>query len=241
MSHFTVAVIHREDQDIDELLERYNENREVEPYKRYTKEEAIAYARQWYVGENETKTDEECYEMMLDEELKPDEDGNLFSTYNPDSKWDWYVVGGRWDCELIMCGENGKLYGCNECKISEMVFPFNQKQYDSYIRWYEVTVEGQPMTAEEDERKFEFTSLYNKKYYNDYYGSKERYAQLQSTFYTFAVVTPDGEWHEQGEMGWFGVHDDTPEEFVQWIENYKKNFIDTAEPDWLITIVDCHI
>jgi hypothetical protein len=26
-----------------------------------------------------------------------DSEGNLLSTYNPKSKWDWYAVGGRWD------------------------------------------------------------------------------------------------------------------------------------------------
>ena len=43
-------------------------------------------------------TDEECFEDMkkwYDEE-DIDEDGNIYSTYNPKSKWDWYVVGGRW-------------------------------------------------------------------------------------------------------------------------------------------------
>lgn len=25
-----------------------------------------------------------------------DDDGNLLSTYNPKSKWDWYTIGGRW-------------------------------------------------------------------------------------------------------------------------------------------------
>src|SRR5262249_40432480 len=25
-----------------------------------------------------------------------DDDGNLFHVVNPDAKWDWYVVGGRW-------------------------------------------------------------------------------------------------------------------------------------------------
>lgn len=44
-------------------------------------------------------TDEECYEQMRsyyeDEDI--DEEGNIYSTYNPNSKWDWYVVGGRWE------------------------------------------------------------------------------------------------------------------------------------------------
>ena len=48
-------------------------------------------------------TDEECYEEQKKwyEEDMIDEDGNLLSTYNPHSKWDWYEVGGRWTGDLV--------------------------------------------------------------------------------------------------------------------------------------------
>ena len=28
--------------------------------------------------------------------MKWDENDNLISHYNPDSRWDWYSIGGRW-------------------------------------------------------------------------------------------------------------------------------------------------
>lgn len=39
-----------------------------------------------------------------------DEDENLMSTYNPNSKWDWYCEGGRWGAWLLIKekGEDGK-------------------------------------------------------------------------------------------------------------------------------------
>lgn len=43
-------------------------------------------------------TDDECYEdekQWFDDDMV-DSNGDLLSTYNPNSKWDWYVVGGRW-------------------------------------------------------------------------------------------------------------------------------------------------
>ena len=48
-------------------------------------------------------TDDECYEDMRRwyEDDMVDEDGNLYSTYNPNSKWDWYETGGRWSGGLI--------------------------------------------------------------------------------------------------------------------------------------------
>ncbi len=41
MSHFTVAVIHNKNQNIEDLLEPYNENLDVEPYIGRTKAEMI--------------------------------------------------------------------------------------------------------------------------------------------------------------------------------------------------------
>ena len=48
-------------------------------------------------------TDEECYQSKAQyyEEDEIDEDGNLLSTYNPNSKWDWYTEGGRFTGSLI--------------------------------------------------------------------------------------------------------------------------------------------
>lgn len=35
---------------------------------------------------------------------------------------------------------------------------------------------------------------------------------LTSEFWARAVVTPDGEWHEQGEMSWWSLSSETDEE-----------------------------
>ena len=53
-------------------------------------------------------TDEECYqsEAKWYEEHMIDKDGNLLSTYNPNSKWDWYEEGGRFSGNLVT--KNGR-------------------------------------------------------------------------------------------------------------------------------------
>ena len=62
-----------------------------------------------------------------------------------------------------------------------------------------------------------------------------------TAFSTYAVVTPDGEWHEPGEMGWWGISFATDEEEANWYNEYSK-FIDMANKNnYLVTIVDCHI
>lgn len=64
--------------------------------------------------------EKELYEQALDE-VAPDEDcedcggsGIRQTAYNPNSKWDWYVVGGRWDGYLTQnrqYSENGFNFG----------------------------------------------------------------------------------------------------------------------------------
>ena len=49
-------------------------------------------------------TDEEIYnheiEMYEPEEITPD--GGVYSTYNPNSKWDWHQLGGRWAGQILV-------------------------------------------------------------------------------------------------------------------------------------------
>lgn len=60
-----------------------------------------------------------------------------------------------------------------------------------------------------------------------------------------AVVTPDGEWHEQARMGWFGMtmededgrNDEKPE------KTWRAAVVALLEqnPDAVVTVVDCHV
>lgn len=64
---------------------------------------------------------------------------------------------------------------------------------------------------------------------------------LASKFWARAVVTPDGEWHEQGEMSWWGLSSETDEEALGQLRGFRGRFLDTADSDWAVTVVDCHI
>ena len=50
------------------------------------------------------KTDEELYVTSIEgyEADEIDENCGIISTYNPNSKWDWYSVGGRWKGLLLV-------------------------------------------------------------------------------------------------------------------------------------------
>ena len=89
MSHFfTVAILPKETpiehvpvmERLNKMLAPFDENTEVDPYK------------------------EDCYCI---EGGKPDQkcddchgSGKSESTYNPESKWDWWRIGGRWNGDI---------------------------------------------------------------------------------------------------------------------------------------------
>jgi hypothetical protein len=58
---------------------------------------------------------EKCYDKYFGDSTKND-NGDIMSTYNPDSKWDWYSIGGRFDGELQL--KNGDV--ANEATVKEV-------------------------------------------------------------------------------------------------------------------------
>ena len=131
MSHYLGYVFIREkDKEcLYEVLEKYNENTEVEPYIKYTKQEAEAIATNWcktqYNKILEIKNSSEYeenkevidtaleilfedlngspYEEYFNGELKDEVNGNILTTCNPNGKWDWWEFGGRFSDSLIHC------------------------------------------------------------------------------------------------------------------------------------------
>lgn len=229
MSHYAVAVFHRNDQNIEELLAPFDENMAVEPYISYTRQEAIDYARKNYKSAA-GKTDDECWQMVAEDE-QTDADGNIYSTYNKQSKWDWWTEGGRWSGMLRLNGQP-----VDSGRFGDLEFPFDQEVYERSLRFWDVAVDHKPARPGED-----FHPFYKEEYYRDYYGDRETYAKQMAEFSTYAVLTPDGEWHAPGRMGWWGCSSESGDESKDWYGHYKERFLDTADPDWILTIVDCHI
>jgi hypothetical protein len=167
------------------------------------------------------------------------EDGSVLSTYNPKSNWDWYVEGGRWAGHLRL--KEADEYGSmttDSAYAEEIDFSPNKEEYDSALRFWELVVEGAEPQTEDEKNVF---SLYNKNYYLERYSSKEEYATRCAAFTTWAVLTPDGIWHEPGQMGWFGCHSASSEEERDFFESYHKFIEKAIENNWLVTVVDCHI
>ena len=231
MSHFSVAVLHEANQDIDEILAPYDEELECDERLEFTKVEAIRHVRENY-PEMECKSDEECWEFISGmSRYTSDAQGNIYVKYNSNAKWDWYEIGGRWNGYLRAKGER-----TNSARIADIDFGLDMEVYEKSLRFWDVAVEHKP--AHPDEK---FFTIFKEDYYHKYYGDRENYAKVQASFSTHAVITPDGEWHERGEMGYFGFSAETPEEAADWDKHYIERFIDGVDKNLMLTIVDCHI
>ncbi len=113
----------------EDNIDYYCEDREVEPYIVYTKEEAIDYAKEIHANQYENAIEnlqnpniavnvksycqkiierglflsyEDAWKEIQDWGYIIDEDENLLSTYNEDSQWDFYTIGGHWDGYLVL-------------------------------------------------------------------------------------------------------------------------------------------
>lgn len=179
-----------------------------------------------------------------------EENGKYGYFYNPDAKWDWYSIGGRWNGMLRLKdgatgekGEDGVFGGYDDdgfssAKVGDIDFSMNEELYEEAKRWWEVVMEDAPLRDDEDASDFQ--TFYRKEYLQERYGDKETYAKSTASFSTWAILTPNGEWHETGTMGWFGMSDASTERQKTWEEQYM-DFINAANPEDIFTLVDCHI
>lgn len=240
MSHFTVGVIlpvGGEDttrQWLNRILEQYDESLQVAPYpkdcwcisrvaKKWASQKADALVG---VHENlkllESKQTwwevREDYAQYHPEYGKADPNcgdcdgtGTYMSTYNPSSKWDWWTIGGRWDG----CLPNGSNYmQCGEIlanrKSRRPTIDPDLALYDYFRLEYESELAQYEATPED----------------------------LRDLYEPFALLTPDGKWHERGDMGWFGmVADDIG--LYSWIKQVKAIYEQYAEHT--LVLIDCHI
>ena len=172
------------------------------------------------------------------------EDGDLLSTYNPDSKWDWYSIGGRWEGELRL--KNGAPVNGGPAGLIDWdaVFSTTPAAAAKNAAFWDEYVLGKIPEGVEDEDKYLHDRFgfifYRREYYLEFYKTKEEYVRRMGLWSTYAVLDDKG-WHEPGAMGWWGCSDSTPESKKDWEDNFRSRFIDTLDPEDHVVVIDCHI
>jgi hypothetical protein len=175
---------------------------------------------------------------------------------NPKSKWDWFVLGGRWkgvfklkEGATGLSGRSG-VFGnesrdgyvdmAKKCDIDwEGMLADNIEDGEKAKRFWELYVED--IVAENDEeRKIKSSGYYKKEYYLDVYQTKEFYVKSAVEFSTWAVLK-DSEWNEPGEMGWWGSDSAESSDKREWKKSYFDRWIEPLSDDTLLSVYDCHI
>lgn len=157
----------------------------------------------------------------------PDEDAVFGYYFNPNAEWDWFEIGGRWNNSIKT--KSGVF--CNSCKIGGIDFTPDERKMEINRRFWEIVVDKEPL-KEGEKKPFCF---YTEEYLKKLYGDKETYALRNSTFSTYSILTPDGEW--------LSLSSATENEEREWYKFYQSIIKKFAEenPDYVVTLVDCHI
>lgn len=228
MSHFTLTTLttyEGNEEELEELLEPYYEQIENDsPYAEFV-DKTDEVQNGWdaliadktpnelevrnNVGVLEYKTMEE-YAREYHNYIQ-NEDGRWGYMANPNAKWDWWVIGGRWKDSLLH--KDGTR--CDTCQLKN-------------IDW-----EGMKQMHVEDAKKHNAGLPEGSP---DFFKADE----TPTPFRTFAILTPENEWLEPGEMGWFGSSSETDDSRKEYNDKFDKILAEADQDLWL-TIINCHI
>lgn len=185
---------------------------------------------------------------------------SCFDRTNPNKKWDWWTVGGRFSNRLGP--------GCNQTQKHNVPIDFLRSSaeakelvtYDevqkvragrSVKTWAEVRSALPPGAFVTDEIRDSYwhqpviqeIQAKIRKLWDgpdEYLVSRDlfRLRVRNRALACFAIVK-DGKWYQRGEMGWWGaVHDEKDED--AWHAEFNKMYDELPSDVWL-TVVDCHI
>jgi len=190
-------------------------------------------------------TDEEIYQHEVEfyENKDKGSDGEVYSEYNPLSKWDWWVIGGRWGGYFkAKPGCSGELGDSSEkpkpgyfdiMKVKDIDFNYmKNEEFEKVLGWWNEA--QKKLSIEKEEEHKNIRSLYNIKKGE----TRKKYLERRTGISTFSILK-DGKWFEKGEMGWFGMSSNEKEDEI-W-EKEWWDIINSLDPETRIAIVDVHI
>ena len=263
MSHFKTLII---GENPEEQLAPFDEGLEVPEYLVSEGELKDSWIVKEFIKQGRLKPEFKGEELLsiihaewsdgADYSLQGEE---LFrkTTRNPKSKWDWYLLGGRWTGSLILkldrAGVVGKpglntlpasggradqaLKGDVDFKVMDRdVLNTAEELYDSFI------YKGRP--EDRGLAYFQFGISAVKVEVSQEYPdgwrvpTKEEWLERQDGLLLHAILH-EGEWLEIGEMHMFGVVTEKIEE-REWIEKCRS-LIQNLDDGALLSVYDLHI
>ena len=194
-----------------------------------------------------------------DENYRMSDDGKIQTLTNPNAKWDWWVIGGRWskhwgldqgprsafDFDLLRGEAHAKAVSHYEevtAPAAGLTPPI--ETWDDVLARVE-KAGGNVQDAREEYNSHPWRKALTKKLFFQY--TADNYMQGRDAFvrnyiarsiFPYAFVK-DGLWAQRGNMGWFGMSTDETTE-AEWAECVTAMLNNLSEGTQ-ITVVDCHI
>jgi len=274
MSHFTVLVVGN---DIEKILAPYQENcgdtklpfdkfidiedADRKEYETDFDSEGVAHIKRYSSFEK--------FESDWNGHERDSETGRYGYWQNPNAKWDWFSVGGRWEGVLLL--KNGEI--ADQANFDDIDWDgMRQKnknaaqiRYDlvhrhcpindttDFISWEKAKSENKNI---DDARKIYngqkiiscFDNLKNKiapdifewdDSVENYFISKEEYLQNAYNEPLTFAFADENGWQERGEMGWWACISN--EKDLETASKNFYNFLDSVKGNPLVSVVDCHI
>lgn len=193
-----------------------------------------------------------------------DENGRFGRWTNPNAKWDWWTVGGRWGGSLTTKGGSkvtSWMWG--DIDIAHMREKAEEEARTTFSRlmlvignnalpdsWEAVRDRNKDIDAAREEfnsnpavaalsadKDFSWDAsewIETARNGIDAYVSERRDSATR-----FFAILKDGVWHERGKMGLFGFVSNE-KETARWNEEYAS-ILESIKPKQFVTVVDCHI
>jgi hypothetical protein len=183
---------------------------------------------------------------------------------NPNSKWDWWVIGGRWGSLLpLRDGTKADYAALGDIDFEGARAEARLKAFQDFSAWETITEElGRPASFEECQEMMKGASREEvHKFYSSQPAIKKFYAENPRSFFCpvreygfdsdayverevrgvlipFALLK-DGEWFQRGEMGWFGTSSN--EKGLDEWSVFVNSTLAVLPSETMITVVDCHV
>jgi hypothetical protein len=256
MSHFFVGVLVPPGTDdieskVDELMAPYDENLEVPEYGVTCwciKNQAQELARQEIEREHGSvqsfrdRFEIYCEEQGLSWKEGDSEDVRWEKVARKDREWHTFAKPWTQDYEELRMEKRKEVQPRSDCEYCSGTgiyhVTYNPKsKWDWYSlggRWNGV-IRSTPRDDEED-GGFNFRDEFRQLPEN--VTTVEEFLTSPDGRIPYALVTPDGEWHQKGEMGWWGM-DHCRVDGEQWEEAVKAMMENNK--DCYVVGLDCHI
>jgi hypothetical protein len=173
------------------------------------------------------------HELSNSNQYNSDLEGNLVESINPDGRWDWWVIGGRFTKRLLMTKESSVEAGWTHLDDEKYDSKYDGRGYFGVDACRIRHLELEPTSfyfidkdREEMKRQFESSDSYAHKHYG---GDFEKYVETEKYAFAHAIIDVDRNWIDS-------------EDFANRFEanDALRAVIENADKDSWIVVVDCH-